>query len=94
MGVFRVSWVAVAVALIAIALIFAVYSYVNAARQQISSHVVSSVVDPANVSRLLSSLRIALISDNKTLVEDFADAFASVGISKMQSATESIFCQY
>jgi len=84
--VFRVNRVAVAVALLVFASMIAIYSYVNVAREQISLQVVSSVVaGSANVSRLLSSLRIALVSDNKTLVEDFANAFAGVGISELQS---------
>jgi hypothetical protein len=89
--VFRVSLVAVAVALIVIASLLAIYSYVNVAREQmakeqISLQVVSSVVaGSANVSRLLSSLRIALVSNNKTLVEDLAKAFAGIGISELQS---------
>jgi hypothetical protein len=41
------------------------------------------------VLRLLSSLRIALVSNNKTLVEDLAKAFAGIGISKMQSYSVS-----
>jgi len=87
LGVSRLSRATIAVTLIVIALIFAVYSYVNAySQQQVSSHVVSSnIAASVNVSRLLSSLRIALVSDNKTLVEDFAKAFAGVGISKLQS---------
>jgi len=88
--VFRVGRVAVAVALLVFASLLAIYSYVNVASQQISSQVVSSVMaGSANVSRLLSSLRIALVSDNKTLVEGFAKVFAGVGISKLQSYTIS-----